>query len=150
MKIVLQRVKSAKVEVEDKTVGAISQGILALLGVHEKDEEASISYLIDKMIHLRIFSDEEGKMNRSLIDVKGSVLLVSQFTLYADCSSGRRPSFIQSAKADLALKLYESFIKSLKEALKISSCEVQTGEFGAMMQVSLVNDGPVTIILEKV
>lgn len=149
MRLIIQRVKSAKVEVEGAIVGSIEQGLLVLLGIHQKDEESFVSYLIDKMIHLRIFSDEEGKMNRSLVDVKGSVLVVSQFTLYADCNSGRRPSFTESAKADLALKFYESFIESLKKVLKETSCGVQTGQFGAMMQVSLVNDGPVTILLER-
>lgn len=150
MKIVLQRVKNAKVEVEGKVLSAIDHGFLLLLGIHQQDTKSLIPYLVDKIIQLRVFGDEEDKMNRCLIDVKGSILVVSQFTLYANCSSGRRPSFIESAKPELAIPLYEAFINSLKEALKETSCSVNTGQFGAKMEISLINDGPVTLILEKV
>jgi D-tyrosyl-tRNA(Tyr) deacylase len=149
MKLVLQRVSEAKVEVDNQVIGSIQQGILILLGIHCRDERASIEYLVDKVLHLRIFEDSQGKMNRSLIDVQGGILVVSQFTLYADCQSGRRPSFTESAKADVALPLYDTFIATLKQALKDTACYIQTGLFGAHMKVSLTNDGPVTILLER-
>lgn len=149
MRALVQRVKEASVEVEGKKVGAIHQGLLVLLGIHIHDDASLIPPLVDKMIHLRIFSDEQQKMNRSLLDVQGGLLLVSQFTLYGDCSSGRRPSFTLSAKSEAAFELYQIMIQQLKQAFQSTSCSLQTGTFGAMMQVHLVNDGPITLLLEQ-
>lgn len=149
MRLLIQRVLRAKVEVERQEIGSIGKGLLVFLGVHQSDQLAAISYLVDKICHLRIFEDEQGKMNRSLLEVQGGVLVVSQFTLYGDCMGGRRPSFIESAKPGLAYELYQAFVIALKAALSHTPCPVQTGEFGAHMQVSLVNDGPVTLLLEK-
>ena len=145
MKIVIQRVKNAKVDVEGKTVGKIEKGFLVLLGVTHDDTEEQADYLVKKLCQLRVFTDENDKMNLSLKDVKGELLIVSQFTLYADCSGGNRPSFVNAAKPDLANELYEYFCEKCKE----EQIEVQKGIFGANMKVSLLNDGPVTIILEK-
>ena len=145
MKLVIQKVKKAKVEVEDKTVGQIEKGYMVLLGVKKGDTKENADYLARKLCNLRIFEDENGKMNKSLKDVNGSLLLVSQFTLYADCSSGNRPSFTSAAKPDFANKLYEYIIEECKKQIN----NVETGIFGADMQVSLINDGPVTITLEK-
>lgn len=146
MKLVLQRVKNANVIVEGKKVGDINQGFLVLIGIAPNDTKEIADFLIQKLIHLRIFEDENKKMNLSIQDIDGELLLVSQFTLYADCSHGNRPSFIDAAKPDLANELYEYFIEQCK---KENIKKVETGEFGADMQVSLQNDGPVTIILEK-
>ncbi|MCI8617708.1 MAG: D-tyrosyl-tRNA(Tyr) deacylase [Clostridia bacterium] len=145
MKFVVQRVKEAQVNVEGKTVGKIDNGFLVLIGVTHTDTKEIADYLIKKLVNLRVFKDDNGKMNLSLNDINGSLLLVSQFTLYADCSGGNRPSFIEAAKPDMANELYEYIISECKE--KIS--KVETGIFGAEMKVSLINDGPVTIILEK-
>lgn len=145
MKIVMQRVLHAKVEVEGACVGSIGHGLLVFLGVTHDDTEDEVEILTNKLIQLRIFEDAEGKMNRSLLDISGEVLLVSQFTLYADCSSGRRPSFIQAAMPERANMLYECFAKSLS----YKGVKVEKGVFGADMKVSLLNEGPVTIILEK-
>lgn len=145
MKFVVQRVKNAQVDIEGKTVGKIEKGFMVLIGVTHTDTKEVADYLVKKLINLRVFEDENGKMNKSLKDVNGSLLLVSQFTLYADCSSGNRPSFTDAAKPDFANGLYEYIVEKCKEQVKI----VQTGVFGADMQVSLVNDGPVTIILER-
>lgn len=145
MKLVIQKVKKAKVEVEDKTVGQIEKGYMVLLGVKKGDTKENADYLARKLCNLRIFEDENGKMNLSLKDVQGSLLLISQFTLYADCTSGNRPSFTNAAKPEFANELYEYIIEECKKQIP----NVQTGIFGADMQVSLVNDGPVTIILEK-
>lgn len=145
MKFVVQRAKEAQVDVEGKTVGKIDNGFLVLIGVTHTDTKEIADYLIKKLINLRVFKDDNGKMNLSLNDIGGSLLLVSQFTLYADCSGGNRPSFIEAAKPDMANELYEYIISECKE--KIS--KVETGIFGAEMKVSLINDGPVTIILEK-
>ncbi len=145
MKFVVQRVKEAQVDVEGKTVGKIDNGFLVLIGVTHTDTKEIADYLIKKLVNLRVFKDDNGKMNLSLNDINGSLLLVSQFTLYADCSGGNRPSFIEAAKPDMANELYEYIISECKE--KIS--KVETGIFGAEMKVSLINDGPVTIILEK-
>ncbi len=145
MKFVVQRVKEAQVDVEGKTVGKIDNGFLVLIGVTHTDTKEIADYLIKKLVNLRVFKDNNGKMNLSLNDINGSLLLVSQFTLYADCSGGNRPSFIEAAKPDMANELYEYIISECKE--KIS--KVETGIFGAEMKVSLINDGPVTIILEK-
>ena len=146
MKIVVQRVKNAKVDVEGKTVGKIDKGFLVLLGVTHEDTEEQADYLAKKLCNLRVFTDENDKMNLSLKDVNGKLLIVSQFTLYADCTSGNRPSFTNAAKPDKAEKLYEYFCKQCKEKYNI---EVEKGIFGADMKVELLNDGPVTIIIEK-
>ena len=145
MKLVVQRVKNAKVEVDEKTVGSINQGFLVLLGVTHTDTKAEADYLVKKLCNLRVFEDENGKMNLGLKDVGGELLIVSQFTLYADCSQGNRPSFINAAKPDVANELYEYFCEKCKE----QNIKVEKGIFGAVMKVSLLNDGPVTIILEK-
>ena len=145
MRIVIQRVKRASVSVEEKVVGSIQKGFLVLIGVGQGDDEATADKYMKKLLGLRIFEDENGKMNLSLKDVQGSLLLISQFTLYADCTSGNRPSFTNAAKPEFANELYEYIIEECKKQIP----NVQTGIFGADMQVSLVNDGPVTIILEK-
>ena len=145
MKLVVQRVKNAKVDIEGKTVGAIDKGFLVLLGVTHNDTKDTADYLVKKLCNLRVFEDENQKMNLSLKDVNGKLLIVSQFTLYADCSGGNRPSFVNAAKPDVANELYEYFCNKCKE----NGVEVQKGIFGADMKVSLLNDGPVTIILEK-
>lgn len=145
MKLVVQRVKNAKVEVDEKTVGSINQGFLVLLGVTHTDTRSKADYLVKKLCNLRVFEDENGKMNLELKDVEGELLIVSQFTLYADCSQGNRPSFINAAKPDVANELYEYFCEKCKE----QNIKVEKGIFGAVMKVSLLNDGPVTIILEK-
>ena len=146
MKIVVQRVKNAKVDVEGKTVGKIDTGFLVLLGVTHEDSEEQADYLAKKLCNLRVFTDENDKMNLSLKDVNGKLLIVSQFTLYADCTGGNRPSFTNAAKPDKAEKLYEYFCNQCKEKYNI---EVEKGIFGADMKVELLNDGPVTIIIEK-
>ncbi|HZL90063.1 MAG TPA: D-aminoacyl-tRNA deacylase [Pirellulaceae bacterium] len=145
MKAVLQRVKRASVTVEGQIVGQIGQGILILLGVEQGDSEADARQLADKTVDLRIFDDPQGKMNLSLADVHGSLLVVSQFTLLGDCRKGRRPSFIHAAPPELAEKLYETFVA----AAGVRGIPVATGKFRAMMDVELVNDGPVTLILES-
>ena len=145
MKLVVQRVKNAKVDVENKTVGSIEKGFLVLLGVTHTDTKETADYLVKKLCNLRVFEDEKGKMNLSIKDVKGKLLIVSQFTLYADCTGGNRPSFINAAKPEIANELYEYFCKECKN----KGIEVEKGIFGADMKVSLINDGPVTIILEK-
>ena len=145
MKLVIQRVKNAKVDVDGKTVGSIEKGFLVLLGVTHTDTKETADYLVKKLCKLRVFEDENGKMNLNIKDVGGQLLIVSQFTLYADCSGGNRPSFVNAAKPELANELYEYFCEKCKE----EQIEVQKGIFGANMKVSLLNDGPVTIILEK-
>lgn len=145
MKFVVQRVKKAQVDVEGKTVGKIDKGFLVLIGITHEDTRETADYLVKKLINLRIFEDTNEKMNLSLKDVNGSLLLVSQFTLYADCSSGNRPSFTNAAKPDFANELYEYVVEKCKEQIEV----VQTGIFGADMQVELLNDGPVTIILDS-
>ena len=145
MKLVVQRVKNAKVDVDNKTVGKIEKGFLVLLGVTHTDTKETADYLVKKLCNLRVFEDEKGKMNLSIKDVKGKLLIVSQFTLYADCTGGNRPSFINAAKPEIANELYEYFCKECKN----KGIEVEKGIFGADMKVSLINDGPVTIILEK-
>ena len=144
MKAVIQRVKSARVEVEGKTVGSIGQGLLILLGVAREDSEAEVGILAEKILKLRIFADENGKMNRSVLDIGGEILVVSQFTLLANCRHGNRPDFFESAPPEAADRLYESF----KSAIRERTGKVECGVFGADMQVSLVNDGPVTILLD--
>lgn len=145
MKVVIQRVKEAKVEVENKVVGKIKKGFLVFLGITHTDTKEQADYLVKKLCNLRVFTDREGKMNLGLKEVLGELLIVSQFTLYADCSSGNRPSFTDAAKPDFANELYEYIIEECKKQIRI----VETGVFGADMKVGLVNDGPVTIILEK-
>jgi D-tyrosyl-tRNA(Tyr) deacylase len=145
MRIVLQRVKTANVSINGKTVGSIGPGILVLLGVHKDDTPEKADFLAAKCADLRIFSDEQRKMNRSLSDIGGEALVVSQFTLFGDCSKGRRPSFAEAAPPNKGKILYEYFVQRMRERVK----KVETGVFGAMMDVELVNDGPVTLILEK-
>ncbi len=145
MRVVLQRVKEAHVTVGDRTTGAISGGLLVLLGVAKDDTSADAEYLADKVVGLRIFADDAGKMNRSVLEAGGSLLIVSQFTLYADCRRGRRPGFDQAAPPDTARALYEQFV----EACRKRNVPVETGIFQASMSVHLVNDGPVTVICES-
>lgn len=144
MKLVIQRVIQAKVVVDGETIGKIDQGILVLLGIKHGDLKEQIERLLHQLIHLRIFSDENDKMNLSLLDIKGGLLVVPQFTLYANCSSGRRPSFSDAAPPDEALPLYELFVQLAKSKIP----KVETGKFGADMKVHLINGGPITIILE--
>ena len=144
MRAVIQRVKEAEVKISGKTVGKIGKGLLVLLAVHQDDTEDKIERLATKIINLRIFADKDDKMNLSIKDVGGEILVVSQFTLYGDISKGNRPSFIESAKPDKAVPYYEKFV----EKIKVSGLKTATGEFGAMMEVSLINDGPVTIIID--
>lgn len=144
MRLILQRVTRASVHVDGALVGGIDRGLLILVGVHANDVCESAVQLADKCIDLRLFEDEEGKMNRSLIDVNGHALLVSQFTLYGDCRKGRRPSFTDAARPDKARECYERFVTRFRERVH----RVETGVFGAHMLVELVNDGPVTLILD--
>ena len=146
MKLVVQRVKYASVKVDNRIVGKIDNGFLVLLGIGENDTKEKADFLVNKLIKLRVFEDDNGKMNLSIKDINGELLIISQFTLYADCSSGNRPSFVNAAKPDIAEKLYEYFIDECK---KENIKKVENGEFGADMKVELLNDGPVTIILEK-
>ena len=145
MKFVIQRVKQASVKVEGSVIGEIEKGYLVLIGVSDKDTEAVADKMIKKMIGLRIFEDAEGKTNLSLADVGGSLLLVSQFTLYANCKKGNRPRFIEAGAPDKANQLYEYIIEESKKSVSV----VQTGRFGAEMEVSLINDGPFTILLDS-
>ena len=145
MKAVIQRVKSASVSVDDKIIGEIATGFLILLGVEQSDTQNDLNYLVKKTIGLRIFKDDNKNMNLSIQDVGGEALVVSQFTLCADTSRGRRPSFIKAANPEEADSMYQQFC----EQLTMNNLSVQTGKFGAMMDVSLVNDGPVTIILDS-
>ncbi|HEY4400029.1 MAG TPA: D-aminoacyl-tRNA deacylase [Lactobacillaceae bacterium] len=145
MRVILQRVQSAAVVVEGATIGAIDRGYLLLVGVHGDDTVEDLAYMVRKITALRIFEDEQGKMNRSLLDVGGEILSVSQFTLYANTKKGNRPSFTDAAEPVFAKAFYEQF----NDALRALNLTVATGEFGADMQVSLVNDGPVTIILDS-
>lgn len=145
MKVVLQRSKAASVIVNDQVVGKINRGLVLLVGITHTDSEADCRYLAEKIVHLRIFEDENEKLNRSLLDTEGEILSVSQFTLYGDCKKGRRPNFTDAAKPDQARRLYELFNTLLLE----KGVKLETGIFGAMMDVSLVNDGPVTLILNS-
>jgi D-tyrosyl-tRNA(Tyr) deacylase len=145
MRAVIQRVKSCSVSVDNKLVSKIDRGILVLLGVSINDGPADAEFLADKISNLRIFEDENGKMNLSLVNVNGEIMVVSQFTLYGDCKKGRRPSFIDAAPPEKASELYEYFALLLKK----KNIPTQTGEFRAMMDVALVNDGPVTLIVES-
>ena len=146
MKVVLQRVSSASVTVEGAVVGAIAHGVLLLLGVGPEDTEEQGAWLANKIVGLRIFPDDEGKMNRSILDTGGNALVVSQFTLHARTRKGTRPSFDRAARPEVAIPLYDQFVAELAEGL---GRPVATGEFGAMMKVALVNDGPVTILLDS-
>lgn len=145
MKVLVQRVLSAKVEVDTKVVGSIDKGLLLFVGFTQSDSSKKIDYMVDKVLNLRIFDDENGVMNKSLLEVKGSILSVSQFTLYADSSKGRRPSYINALNGTEAVKLYNEF----NDKLKNTGINIQTGIFGADMKVNLINDGPITIMLEK-
>jgi D-tyrosyl-tRNA(Tyr) deacylase len=146
MRAVVQRVRRARVVVGDEVVSEIAAGLLVLLGVTHADTEENARWLADKIVGLRIFADDEGKMNRDVVEAGGAVLVVSQFTLYGDCRKGRRPSFIDAAPPSIAIPLYEAFINGIK-ALGVPTA---TGRFGADMQVELVNDGPVTLIVERI
>jgi D-tyrosyl-tRNA(Tyr) deacylase len=145
MRIVLQRVKSARVDVAGETVGAIGVGLAILLGVTQTDKKEDAEYLADKVVDLRIFPDEAGRMNRGLVEAGGSLLVVSQFTLYGDCRKGRRPSFDHAAPPEQARALYDYFIQHLKS----SNIAVETGVFQAEMEIHLINDGPVTFIIDS-
>lgn len=146
MKVVLQRVRSASVEAGNEITGAINKGVLLLVGVHNNDGKDEIKWICDKILKLRIFEDDEGKMNRSVTDINGEILIVSQFTLYADVKKGTRPGFTDAAAPDIAEDVYDQMVNYFNEN---SELNIQTGKFGAMMNVKLENDGPVTIILEK-
>ena len=145
MRVVLQRVSRARVTVDGRVTGEIGVGLLLLVGFTLVDAEESLSWMADKVLGLRVFADEHEKMNRSVVEVGGGLLVVSQFTLYGDTRKGRRPSFVEAAPPEVAIPLYERFLSKLR----ITELPVQTGEFGAMMDVELVNDGPVTLILER-
>ena len=145
MRAVIQRVSKASVTVNTQTAGAIAQGLVVLLGVHPDDSDADVAYLADKTAHLRIFEDSGGKMNRSLLDVAGKALVISQFTLYGDCRKGRRPSFGNAADPDIACALYERFV----QALRMTGVQVATGRFRETMTVNLANEGPVTMLLDS-
>ena len=145
MRVILQRVSKASVLVNNNIVGNINKGLLVLVGFTNTDTSKEIDYMVDKIINLRIFDDDNGVMNRSLKDINGSILSVSQFTLYADTSHGRRPSYTKALNGDRAIILYEEFNRKIKEA----GINIETGIFGANMEVSLINDGPNTIIMEK-
>ena len=145
MRAVIQRVSESRVTIDDKIVGAINQGYMILLGIEHEDQDEDIEWLVQKIFKLRVFSDDEGKMNLSIADVKGSFLVISQFTLHASTKKGNRPSYIKAARPDQAIPLYEKFKSRLSE---ISGLDVASGEFGGDMKVSLTNDGPVTIIID--
>lgn len=145
MKAILQRVSSSKVSVDNKIIGQISQGLNILLGISQEDDESLIPKFVQKIVNLRIFQDEEGKMNKSILDIKGEILLISQFTLCADTKGGRRPSFINAAKPEIARFIYEKVI----DVIRSYDIKVATGEFGGYMAVDIQNNGPVTIILDS-
>ena len=145
MRAVVQRVKQSSVKTNGEMVGRIGQGLLVLLGVAKGDRAEDADFLANKIINLRIFEDEDGKMNRSLLEIGGELLAVSQFTLLADCRKGRRPSFIAAAEPGKAIEIYEKFVERVRQ----KGVAVQTGRFRAMMEVALINDGPVTIIIES-
>ncbi len=144
MKIVVQRSKEASCIVEGKTIGSISHGLVLLVGFTEGDSKETIDYLAKKVLNLRIFDDENGIMNKSILDVGGEILSISQFTLYGDASKGNRPSYTKALNGEQAIKLYELFNHTLKEKI-----HVETGKFGAEMEIKLINDGPITILLER-
>lgn len=146
MRVVIQRVKHSSVKVDEQIIGKIDAGLLVLLGIKEGDTEKDVTWLSNKVASLRIFEDENGKMNKELKDINGSILLISQFTLYGDCVKGKRPSFIQAARPETAIPLYEKFIESLRN----QGINVETGSFGADMKVELLNDGPVTLVIDSI
>ena len=146
MKIVIQRSKEASVKVDGEIVGEIERGLVILVGITAEDGEEEVDWLAEKAAHLRIFEDENGKMNRSLLDVQGEALVISQFTLYGNCRKGRRPSFVKAAHPDIAEPLVDSFTNKLRD---LGIKKVETGIFGADMKVALINDGPVTLVIEK-
>ncbi|MEX0720547.1 MAG: D-aminoacyl-tRNA deacylase [Balneolaceae bacterium] len=146
MKVVVQRVNSSSVTVNGEISGSIKQGLLLLVGIHQKDTPEQMQWMCNKILKLRIFEDEEGKMNKSVQDINGEILVVSQFTLFGDARKGTRPSFIEAARPEKANSLYEEMIRYFKTHSKL---KIESGEFGAMMSVKLENDGPVTLILEK-
>lgn len=145
MRAVVQRVKSSKVEVDGEIIGEIGRGLNVLLGISVEDNNENIPYMKDKILNLRIFEDENGKLNKSLLDVKGELLIISQFTLYGDCRKGRRPSFIRALSGDKANDIYERFVRECRNSID----RVQTGKFGADMMVTIENDGPVTIMIDS-
>ncbi|HEX2206426.1 MAG TPA: D-aminoacyl-tRNA deacylase [Longimicrobium sp.] len=145
MRVVLQRVSRARVTVQGRVTGEIGRGLLLLAGFTDGDSEDALAWMADKVVGLRIFPDDEGKMNRSVQEAGGGLLVVSQFTLYGDARKGRRPSFVGAARPEIAIPLYERFV----DLLRATGLPLGTGEFGAMMDVELVNDGPVTLILER-
>lgn len=145
MRVVVQRSKEARVEVEGQTVGEIRQGLVLLVGIRHEDTINDVRWMADKLVNLRIFEDEEGKMNRSLLETGGQILSISQFTLYGDCRKGRRPNFMAAARPEQAEPLYEQFNQLLRE----HGVDVQTGRFGAMMDVKLTNWGPVTLVIDS-
>ncbi|HDK7175130.1 TPA: D-tyrosyl-tRNA(Tyr) deacylase [Clostridium botulinum] len=145
MRAVVQRVISSKVEVDGKVIGSIGKGLNVLLGISREDTEEDIKYLKEKIINLRIFEDENEKLNKSLLDIGGDIIIVSQFTLYGDCRKGRRPSFVEALGGEEAYTLYNKFVESIKKEVN----NVATGEFGADMKVYIENDGPVTILLDS-
>lgn len=145
MRAIIQRVSSAEVSIENQVHGSINQGLMVLIGIENEDSEEDIVWLSNKLIGLRIFSDHEGKMNLSVKEVGGNIMIVSQFTLFASTVKGNRPSFIRSAKPEISIPIYNKFVETLK---KLSALNIQTGVFGADMQISLVNDGPVTIFMD--
>ena len=146
MRVVIQKVKEASVTVEDEKISAIKNGLLILVGIENEDSQEDIDYLVKKSTQLRIFDDENGVMNRSVIDIDGDIIVVSQFTLQANTKKGNRPSYIRAAKPDISIPMYEKFIAAMDAAL---GKKVGTGKFGAMMDVALINDGPVTIIIDS-
>lgn len=146
MRLVIQRVKKAQVEVNNQEVGRINQGLMVLIGIEDSDTEEDANYLVGKLINMRIFSDSEGKMNLSVEDINGGLLLVSQFTLHALTAKGNRPSFIQAARPDRAVPLYEYFIQKTRDSTIVP---VETGLFGEDMQIAMIGDGPVTIIMDS-
>ena len=145
MKIVIQRVSEAHVKVDGKMVGAISKGLMLLVGIQEDDEQEDVDWLVQKILNLRIFSDNEGKMNLSILDISGEILCISQFTLIADYKKGNRPSFIKAAKPEKAIPLFNNFVEEISK----SELKIEQGIFGADMKVSLLNDGPVTIVMDS-
>ncbi|AQW91104.1 D-tyrosyl-tRNA(Tyr) deacylase [Elizabethkingia anophelis] len=145
MKVVIQRVSESEVVVENQSVGKIGKGFMLLIGIDENDEKQDADWLVQKILNLRVFGDEEGKMNLSIVDIKGDLLCISQFTLIADYKKGNRPSFIKAAKPDKAIPLFEYF----KEEITKSGLKTESGIFGADMKVSLINDGPVTIVMDS-
>jgi D-aminoacyl-tRNA deacylase len=146
MKIVIQRVSKASVTIEENIVASIGNGLLILLGIVDEDNQEDINWLSNKITNLRIFGDENGVMNKSVLEIQGDIIVVSQFTLHASTKKGNRPSYIKAAKPDVAIPLYEAFVKQLESDL---NKKVQTGQFGADMKVELINDGPVTIIIDS-